>query len=375
MILDKVLKELERNKKLREMGKDITIPFPFPRFSKFIPGVQKGRYYIITANSKVGKTKLADFLFLYNPLMYTLTQKTNLKVKIIYFSLEMSKEDKVKEFISHFLFLKKGIKISSDVMDSVYKHYILEEKILKEIYNLKEELVNLLNKIIFIDEIRNPFGIYKTVREYAHSHGHYEDINGNILNTQYIEKGINEEAKKIFKYIPDDEDEMVIIITDHISLLSPEKGESLHESIGRFSSQYCLAMRDRWKYVVVNIQQQAASQEGVENYQTNMLRPSSNGLGDNKLTARDCDFLIGLFAPIRFKKETWEGYNIKILKDNYRELSLILNRRGNPAISGLYFDGEVNMFYELPSPNELEAIGYKNLNKLLKPYYYEHRKI
>lgn len=306
MILNKVIEELKRNKSLREMGKDITIPFPFPRFSKFIPGVQKGRYYIVTANSKVGKTKLADFLFLYNTLMYTSTQKTNLKAKVLYFSLEMSKEDKVKELISHFLFIKKGIRISSDIMDSVYKHYILEDKVLDEIINLKGELDSFLDRVIFIDSVRNPFGIYKTVREYAHSHGHYEDINGNILNTEYIEKGINDEAKKIFRYVPDEEDEIVIVITDHVSLLTPEKGETLHEALGRFSSQYCLAMRDRWKYVVVNIQQQAASQEGVENFQNNMLRPSANGLGDNKLTSRDCDFLIGLFAPIRFKKETWE---------------------------------------------------------------------
>lgn len=370
MILNKVIEELKRNKSLREMGKDITIPFPFPRFSKFIPGVQKGRYYIVTANSKVGKTKLADFLFLYNTLMYTSTQKTNLKAKVLYFSLEMSKEDKVKELISHFLFIKKGIRISSDIMDSVYKHYILEDKVLDEIINLKGELDSFLDRVIFIDSVRNPFGIYKTVREYAHSHGHYEDINGNILNTEYIEKGINDEAKKIFRYVPDEEDEIVIVITDHVSLLTPEKGETLHEALGRFSSQYCLAMRDRWKYVVVNIQQQAASQEGVENFQNNMLRPSANGLGDNKLTSRDCDFLIGLFAPIRFKKETWEGYNIKVLKDNFREISLILNRRGSPAISGLYFDGAINVFYELPPSNELTQQEYSKITNLLNKNLY-----
>ena len=82
MLLNLVLDTLKSNKNLREEGKDITIPFPFPRFSQYIPGIQKRRYYIVTANSKVGKTKLADFLFVYTPLLYTKTNKTNIKITV-----------------------------------------------------------------------------------------------------------------------------------------------------------------------------------------------------------------------------------------------------------------------------------------------------
>ncbi len=370
MISDIVIEEIRKNKKLREEGKDISIPFPFPRFSQYIPGIQQRRYYIVTANSKVGKTKLADFLFVYNPLNYVINNKTNIKVKILYFSLEMSKEDKVKELISYLLFTKKGVRISPDLMDSVYKSYILEDKVLKDIEELKPTLDEYLNRIEFYDNVRNPFGIYKAVREYAHSHGHYEDVDGNILNTEYIEKGTHEEAKKIFRYVPDDEDEYVIVVTDHISLLTQEKGETLHGTIGKFSSQYCIAMRDRWKYVVVNIQQQMAAQEGVDNLQANMLRPSANGLGDNKLTGRDADMVLGLFAPIRFRKEMWEGYNIKKLKDNFREISVVLNRRGSPAISGLFFDGAVNYFAELPKPEDMTEDDYKKIMNFQKQFNY-----
>ena len=168
----------------------------------------------------MGKTKLADFLFVYTPLLYTKTNKTNIKIKILYFSLEMSKEDKVRELISHLLYIRKNIKISTDLMDSVYKHYILENDVLEAIEEIKPEVEDFLQHIVFYDNIRNPFGIYKAVREYAHTHGHYEDTDGNILNTEYIEKGTNDEAKKIFRYVPDDPDEFVIVITDHVSLLT-----------------------------------------------------------------------------------------------------------------------------------------------------------
>ena len=39
-------------------------------------------------------------------------------------------------------------------------------------------------------------GYIKPVRDYAHSSGHYIDKDGKILNTEWIEKGLHEEAKK-----------------------------------------------------------------------------------------------------------------------------------------------------------------------------------
>ena len=55
-LFDSVYQQIIDNKRLREEGKDIAIPFPFARFSEEIPGIQKGRYIITTANQKVGKT-------------------------------------------------------------------------------------------------------------------------------------------------------------------------------------------------------------------------------------------------------------------------------------------------------------------------------
>ena len=82
-IIERVIKELKENKEKRLKGEDILIPWiNLPKLSTVLPGVQKGRYVIITANSKVGKTQIADYLFLYEPLNYILNNKTNLKLKI-----------------------------------------------------------------------------------------------------------------------------------------------------------------------------------------------------------------------------------------------------------------------------------------------------
>lgn len=363
VLFDSVYRQILENKRLREQGKDISIPFPFPRFSEEIPGIQKGRLIITTAGTKIGKTKFTDSMFLYGPYRFVTETDTNIKVKVFYFSLEMSKDDKIKEALSYFLYTYKNIRISPDKMDSIFKNYILEDSIVRAIEELKPVMQEFLSRVEFIDNVRNAYGIYKAVRDYAHNSGHYIDKEGKILNTEWIEKGLHEEAKKIIRYVPDDPDEFVIIITDHLSILTPEKQENLHEAMSKFSSRYSLAMRDRWKYIVVNVQQQAAAQEGVENVQANMLRPSANGLADNKLTGRDVDMMLGLFSPFRFRRAEWEGYDITRLKDSYRELSVILNRRGSSVMTDLYFDGACNFFKELPRATEMTPELYSNLEK------------
>jgi hypothetical protein len=53
VLFDNVYRQILENKRLREQGKDISIPFPFPRFSEEIPGIQKGRLIITTAGTKI----------------------------------------------------------------------------------------------------------------------------------------------------------------------------------------------------------------------------------------------------------------------------------------------------------------------------------
>ena len=68
-----------RRQRLEE-GKLNCIPFPFSRARKVYPGVEQGKYLIVTASQKVGKSKLTDFLFIYEPLFY-MVDHPELKVK------------------------------------------------------------------------------------------------------------------------------------------------------------------------------------------------------------------------------------------------------------------------------------------------------
>jgi hypothetical protein len=378
-IYKRTLEETLRNKQLRLEGKHIAIPFPFPRFSEYFPGIMKRRYFITTANSKVGKSKITDFLFVINPFMFAKYSETNIKPRIKYFTLEMSKEDKIKEVRSFLLFYLHGITMSPDYVDSIYTGKILDnttERIIKsdEFLQWFEDFESVVE---YIDFTKNPYGIYKHVREYAHKTGVYYDKQNKPMDMSIVLHAddrdfkmtpdykiqLEEFNKNIGYYKPNDEDVYNIIVVDHARLLTLEKDYDDRKNIENFSSSYLMPMRDRWDFIPVMVQQQAASQESVENMKANRLRPTPDGLGISKNTQQDADTLIGLFAPSRHNILNWERYDVSRLGDSHRELSILLNRRGNSVTTQLYFNGAANFFKELPKVSEMADVVYSKIQK------------
>lgn len=367
-LFNNVLNSVKTNRNLRLSGKDTSIPFILlPELGQAIPGIEQEKYYIVTANSKVGKTKFSDFLFLYNPYEYVLKnlkekKESNITVKIFYFSLEVSKEEKIRQYLSYRLFVDHKISISPEKMMSKFQNYILDEKIEKIIETYNDLMNHFESTVTIIDNIRNPFGIYKHMRDYAYANGKYYSKTGQIIDPHDFSSSndaIRTKALTTFdKYVPDNPDEYVIVITDHVSLLQPEKGDDLWSAIFKFSSEYCLSMRDRWRYIVINIQQQAADQEKQQftfkgDSIVAKLRPSPDGLADCKLTQRDCNIMFGLFAPHRYKIENYEDIPLDEIGENYRQLSILLNRSGTGSLNlNMYFNGASNFFSRFPFKNK-----------------------
>lgn len=129
-----------------------------------------------------------------------------------------------------------------------------------------------------------------------------------------------------------------------------------------YSSKYCINFRNKFGFIPVVIQQQASAKEQVEyNYKGNSieekLEPSLDSLGDNKTTQRDANIVIALFAPDRYGIQNHNGYNIRILRDRYRSLSILKDRDGVSNMKlPLFFNGAVDFFKELPKPDDLENI-------------------
>lgn len=353
--------EVQKENQLRRdrilAGKYNCIPFPFERFRKVYPGVEQGKYLIITANQKVGKSKLADYLFIYEPLFYMM-EHPELKVKVLYFSLEMSAKEKFNEFLCHLLFRLDKIHIDTRTLRSVDKpcdpriFELLESEKYQTYIRAYEDMV------MFNDTDKNPTGIRKFYRNYALEHGHYNyvttkvtnEITGDVEDKQFIDP--------INPYSQDDPDEYRIIILDNAANIEPEKNYNDKRAAIEKVSKDGIVAKKQLNYIFVLIQHQAQSQEGIENIKLDRMMPTTDGLGDNKTTSRDVNCIIGLYNPFKFNKETHLDYNLKRLRDYSRFLSILDDRDygagGN--ICPLFFDGATSTFKELPQPSDKVAL-------------------
>lgn len=341
-------------------GKINCIKWGLPRFEEEHPGLEQGKNVLFTANSKVGKTQICDFMILFNIARQIIDEHLDIRVKIFYFTLEMTAYQKMLSAFSHILYIKEGLRITPKDLRSTKADNILSRETLDIIAKYEPYFKKIEEIVEFIDDIRNPTGMYDVLRKYALA-------NGKIINREIEIDGEIIEVED--HYEPNDPDEYVIMVVDHISLIQPEKQRGvqldLRESISLLSANYMIKLRNRFNYICVAVQQQAQAQESVENKKHDRLMPTLDGLGTNKTTQQDFDVIFGLYSPFRHKIPEYFGYDITKFKDNIRFLEIIGGREGGGGvICPLYFDGATNYFKELPKSEDLE--GMKKVYDFLK---------
>ena len=362
-IFNQLYDSIEKNIVKKESDGYTSILCPFERLSKKFPGWVKGTLNIITASSGIGKTKFTKF-FTVTSIYDFVKQNPYVKVKIFYFALEESKEVFWLSMLSTMLSDKFNIILSPQELLSLGE-YNLDRNILDKIKSVEEEVNLMEQNVEVIDNIFNPYGIYKRVRDYFDNPeiGEFEKIE--------TKDGI---IPGKFKY--KNEDQYVFVITDHISLLVPDSNgkfnqqNNLHDAMNYFSQEYCLKqMSKRLGCVVINIQQQSAAKEQQEFHRgqtiEKKLEPSLDGLADNKLTQRDADLILGLFAPTRYEIPDYRGYNINKMRDSYRSLIFLKDRNYGLANNyvHLYFNGATNTFKELPLKEQMNDEIYDKISK------------
>lgn len=341
------------------------IPFDsLPRFKKELPGIEQAKYYLLTGNEKSGKSQISDFLFFIIPLFYAYYNPEKVRIKILYFTLEMSISEKFDQLICYCLyrFSKGKIRIDTKQLNSLNEDLPLSAEVLKilESKEYQDFFDFLEDNVIYYMDVSNPTGMFKLCEEFAQARGEFS-----YKQVKWKTENGYENRKVKDKFIKNDPQEYWIGITDHASLISTEKGcETLRDAIGKFSSKAIIKLRNLYGYTWAMVQQQSGAKQGDEAFKLNRITPSTDGLADNKMTAKDCNVMLTIFSPFRFEKSTWNGYNISTFKDNIRFLEVYLNRNGSSgAVCPLYFDGAVNYFTELPPPNSNDLRRFETLAK------------
>lgn len=370
--------ELRRIKEEKEKGKIFCIPFQnYPKLSKSVPGIVPGMITMITAGSGVGKTQVAKALSVREPLEYAL--KHGIKLKIFYFALEESKQEFIDTMICNFISSKCQIRVDLLTLQG-FREDALGDETMKLIEENMEDVEKLLEHVEIIDSVYNPTGIYKYCRDYADKNGQHV-----FEDREFIKKGRNGQTKKEMvkvysHYIPNDPNQVNIVVVDHISLLTPEKnlgtGNTMtqHQTMAKWSTDYALKqITKHWNWAVVNViqQEQSGEKEQFTNKGESIQKktePSLAGFANNKEIQRDAKVIIGVYSPDRYGFEEYHGYDIRRFRDTFRAIKVLKNRFGPPnKYHHFLFDGATNRFKELPASNETsELLKYEaTADKLL----------
>jgi len=347
-----VLIKLENLRQRKVDGKLNCIPWGLPRFEIISPGLQQAKYIIITANSKIGKSQFTDWLLMYNIIRTIYEKKLPVKLQIKYFSLEMSSEQKAIQMFCNLLYFKSKGKIRIAPTDLKSTRLAVEKVFLDNLTEYKPYLDFFNNHVTYIDNIRTADGIYNYMKKYAKENG--------IIRKKIIEI-YGKKIEVYDKYIANNKEEYLVPIVDHGGLLHVPKGSTDRIELGVLSHNF-IKLRNDYNQTPILINQQAAAQEGIENFKLNKTKPSLDGLGINKTIQQDADMVLGLYSPYRYGIKNYLGYDISTFKDSIRFVEILADRDGGANnICPLYFDGAVNYFKELPKYDNTEELKkYEN---------------
>lgn len=351
-LIQRVLENAKERREKILSGKVNCIPSPFKTFRYDFPGVELGTYYLVSGGAKSSKSKITNFLFLFNSILYAYNHPDLVRLKVFYALLEEKAENITGKFICYLLYILSDRKIRIDIktFKSVDEDRILSPEILQLLGTLEyQSILRFFEEhVVFIPD-RNPTGVYHTLEKYA-------EANGTIHK-----KKVEGYEKEIFDYYePNDPDEYVLCIIDHISLISCERGMDLRNSIKKLS-EYLKIVRNKYNYIPVVVQQQNSESLSLEAFKANKIRPTQKGLADSQDPGKDCDVMLGITSPFSWELKEYLKYDITKLRGYSKFLEIVLGRDGESnAILGMYFDGATGYYAPLPK--------YDNIPELNKVY-------
>ena len=327
------------------------IPMGFNRLNRYI-GIRKSMYFLIGGNTGSGKTSFIDDAFVLNPFDWFISregQRSGIKLKIWYRSMERSRTYKLAKWVSRKIFIDHGIIIP------VPKLLGWTEKMTDKEHQLflsyEDYMLSMEEVITIMDGPENPVGIAKSLKKFALTLG------------KIVQTDPDDEYSKI--YIPDDPNTIVIVVIDHIGLLKTTKDHpTKKEAIDKMSDELRYA-RDFYGFTPVVVSQFNRSISNPMRIKNGDVEPQLEDFSDSSSTQNDADVVLALFDPMRYKVEDPSGYNLDKLKDAFgakyfRSLRLIKNSYGEDDLRiGLGFLGQVGLFKELPRKKDMTDADYE----------------
>jgi len=338
-------------------GRNDGIPMGFDRLNRYI-GIRKSMYFLVGGLTGSGKTSFIDDAFVLNPFDWYISQKDpKIKLRIIYRSMERSRTYKMAKWVSRKIFLDHGLIIPVAKLLGWTEKMDHDEH---DLFLMYEDYINEMSNVItIIDGPENAVGVAKELKAHALQNGRIEQV---------------DEYNK--RYIPNNQNEVTIVIIDHIGLLKTTKDQSTKkEAIDKMSDELRYA-RDFYGYTPVAVSQFNRSISNIQRIKNGDVEPQLEDFAESSSTQNDADVVLTLFDPMRYKVNDPSGYELPKLVDGYgakyfRSLRLIKNSYGEDDVRiGLGFMGQIGMFKELPKKKDMTDADYESVTN--KSFFLNH---
>lgn len=328
-------------------GHNIGLSTGSAKLDLYTDGYLPGTSYLIGGASGSGKSTWALWTYIYQPLIHYLNgEGLERDPRWLLFSLEMTRSQVYAKLVSMYIFDNFGVELKFKQIFSRGKDCILTD----EEYEL---LVQCTDFIKVLDE-RLTF---------------YE---GSLTEAIYLRE-VNRELEKwgIFKdgkYIPNNPNQILGILIDHMTLVKASNGRTKKEEIDAISRD-SVQIRNNTKIVSpIMISQFNRNANGQERMKQGLQDPSMEDYKDSGSLLEDSQVAIGIFSPHKYKLSTYKKYNIKILEQCFIGIFLLKSRFGSSDLmipTGFY--GDCSHYADLPKPeNIFDWEKYTNPNYLLE---------
>lgn len=361
MVIDQVFKGMDDTT-------DVCIPVILDRVNTVF-NLYQARYYLVGGNTGSGKTAFVDEVFVIEAYdwWYRNRDRTNIKFRCLYFSMERRKAYKLAKWTCYRLWRDWGILVDVELILGWRAGKKIDDVLALKIIYYEEYFDEMLDYVEVMDGALTPTGVSHKITEYAAKHGTVE-----------MEKKLFGDVENlVFKsYTPHDPDLYTLIVVDHVGKIKTERGLNPKQCIDELSSKLANA-RDRFGFTPVAISQfnRAIGNTDRMKISKGQLEPILEDFKESGNTQEDADLVIALFNPYRYNSsdDNGEYLGYKISEDfispnghnRFRAMFILKNSYGLDDMTyGTLFLGECGYYETLPPADANNPIGAM----LLDPY-------
>lgn len=329
------------------LGLNKGLAMGLPKLEKIVDGIQRSTYTVLAGGTGSGKTTLALYSYVYRPLVDNLAKplEERKRIKILYFSLEMSAEILLAKLLSLHIYETYGVELSFKQIIS--KQDILTDEQFSLIEKCQPWLEEISEHLIIYDKPLHADAFYATVMSFANANGRWTE----------------DEYSRT--YHANDPEEIVEIIIDHMGLLRRHAGRTKKEEID-LTSNYIMTFRNKCAYSGLALLQLNRTSSSMDRRNAEMQEIQLDDIKDTGGPSEDAELVIAIFNPWREKMSRYKNYNIRILQDKFRAIQVLKNRLGEADKSvAVSFFGTIGYWQELPKAEELTNLTALEYEKYL----------